>query len=91
MYIFIVLERPWLEDSYDQFEQRYMSQRYRCAVIFVDNSGCDCILGVIPFARELARAGTKVNTSFVTSRRLKSCVNAVYSPLSMLLSGHHRL
>ncbi|CAN6178253.1 unnamed protein product [Urochloa humidicola] len=30
------------------------------AVIFVDNSGADVILGILPFARELLRRGTKV-------------------------------
>ncbi|KAM0899461.1 hypothetical protein ACQ4PT_021318 [Festuca glaucescens] len=30
------------------------------AVIFVDNSGADIILGILPFARELLRRGTKV-------------------------------
>lgn len=33
---------------------------HKCAVIFVDNSGVDFILGVIPFARELLLRGTKV-------------------------------
>lgn len=33
---------------------------HKCAVIFVDNSGVDFILGVIPFARELLNRGTKV-------------------------------
>lgn len=30
------------------------------AVIFVDNSGSDVVLGILPFARELLRRGTKV-------------------------------
>lgn len=30
------------------------------AVIFVDNSGADIILGILPFARELLRRGTQV-------------------------------
>lgn len=33
---------------------------HKCAVIFVDNSGVDIILGVIPFARQLLARGTKV-------------------------------
>ena len=32
------------------------------AVIFVDNSGADIILGIMPFARELLRRGTQVCT-----------------------------
>lgn len=30
------------------------------AVIFVDNSGADIILGILPFARELLRHGAQV-------------------------------
>jgi hypothetical protein len=30
------------------------------AVIFVDNSGADVVLGILPFARELLQRGTKV-------------------------------
>lgn len=33
---------------------------HKCAVIFVDNSGADIILGILPFARELLIRGTKV-------------------------------
>lgn len=33
---------------------------HKCAVIFVDNSGVDIVLGVMPFARELLNRGTKV-------------------------------
>lgn len=32
------------------------------AVIFVDNSGADIVLGILPFARELLRHGTKVGS-----------------------------
>lgn len=35
------------------------------AVIFVDNSGADVILGVLPFARELLRRGTMVCLLFI--------------------------
>ncbi|EYC19298.1 hypothetical protein Y032_0024g1002 [Ancylostoma ceylanicum] len=53
-------ERPWLVDSYDDFKNSVESKSYNCAAIFVDNSGADFILGVIPFARELIRRGSKV-------------------------------
>ena len=33
---------------------------HRCAVVFVDNSGIDIILGIFPFARELLNNGTSV-------------------------------
>ncbi|KAK6766060.1 hypothetical protein RB195_025772 [Necator americanus] len=53
-------ERPWLIDSYDEFKKSLDSKPYHCAAIFVDNSGADFVLGVIPFARELIKRGTKV-------------------------------
>ncbi|CAI2356820.1 unnamed protein product [Caenorhabditis sp. 36 PRJEB53466] len=53
-----VEDRPWLFDGFDTFYQHH--KKYRSVLIFVDNSGCDYILGIIPFARELLRNGSKV-------------------------------
>ncbi|KAK5965626.1 Pantothenate kinase 4 [Trichostrongylus colubriformis] len=53
-------ERPWLIDTYDEFKSSLNSKPYNCAAIFVDNSGADFILGVIPFARELLKRGSRV-------------------------------
>lgn len=39
---------------------RFFSFLLQQAVIFVDNSGADIILGILPFARELLRRGTQV-------------------------------
>lgn len=33
---------------------------HKCAAIFVDNSGVDIVLGILPFARDLLLRGTKV-------------------------------
>jgi len=33
-------------------------------IIFVDNSGADIILGILPFARELLRRGSQVFQHF---------------------------
>lgn len=33
---------------------------HKCALIFVDNSGADFILGIMPFARQLLIRGTKI-------------------------------
>lgn len=35
-------------------------QPYRRALLFVDNSGADIALGMLPLARELLRRGTEV-------------------------------
>ncbi|CAI5455472.1 unnamed protein product [Caenorhabditis angaria] len=50
--------RPWLFDDFEKFNSRLPT--YRSILIFVDNSGCDYLLGVIPFARELLRKGKRV-------------------------------
>lgn len=57
---FLFLERPWLVDNLDEWIQRLRGKSHKCAAIFVDNSGMDIVLGVIPFALELLRRKTKV-------------------------------
>jgi uncharacterized protein with ATP-grasp and redox domains len=53
--------RPWLIDDCDAFISRITAQRaYRAACLFVDNAGFDIVLGMLPFARELLKQGTKV-------------------------------
>lgn len=48
-------------DDFDGWmKRRSCSNSYKCAVIFCDNSGADIILGVIPFARDLLKTGSKV-------------------------------
>lgn len=54
-------ERPWLQDNLDTWIERLeKGPVHQCAAIFVDNSGMDVLLGVLPFARELISRGTKV-------------------------------
>lgn len=55
-----IQERPWLIDCLDSWLNRIKGPPHSCAVIFVDNSGIDIILGVLPFARELLNRNTKV-------------------------------
>ena len=53
--------RPWLVDNLDHWVRRIASgPAYRCALLFVDNAGPDIVLGMIPFARDLLRRGTRV-------------------------------
>uniref|UniRef100_A0A8C6VZ08 4'-phosphopantetheine phosphatase n=1 Tax=Nothobranchius furzeri TaxID=105023 RepID=A0A8C6VZ08_NOTFU len=52
--------RPWLVDSYDQWLERLKGPPHKCALLFVDNSGVDIILGVMPLVRELLSRGTEV-------------------------------
>ncbi|XP_078498599.1 4'-phosphopantetheine phosphatase isoform X1 [Lissotriton helveticus] len=53
-------ERPWLVDTYSDWIERLKGPSHKCALIFVDNSGIDIILGVFPFVRELLSRGTEV-------------------------------
>ncbi|MHC4563651.1 MAG: ARMT1-like domain-containing protein [Planctomycetota bacterium] len=55
--------RPWLVDDYDRLADdlvQTLPAKWGKAVIFVDNAGCDFILGVMPLARELALVGVQV-------------------------------
>jgi hypothetical protein len=49
-----------LIDDFDRLTQRWLSDVYHKAVIFIDNAGSDFILGALPLARWLARRGTHV-------------------------------
>lgn len=53
--------RPWLHDDLDAWlDRRLNGLPYKCAVIFLDNSGYDVVLGILPFARNLLEQGTLV-------------------------------
>lgn len=60
------MQRPWRVDDFDLFKKRMLGckdqkiQPYRRALLFVDNSGADIVLGMLPLARELLRHGTEV-------------------------------
>lgn len=55
-----LVPRPWVIDDLDTFKLKWTKKSWKKAVIFVDNSGADIILGILPFARELLRRGTEV-------------------------------
>ena len=52
--------RPWSYDDFDALAARWAGPPHASAVMFVDNSGADVVLGMMPLARELARRGTRV-------------------------------
>ena len=57
--------RPWRVDTFDAFRDQMIqhtlkNRRYQRAIIFVDNSGADIVLGMLPLARELLQRGTEV-------------------------------
>ncbi|CAI7782267.1 unnamed protein product [Closterium sp. NIES-54] len=54
------MKRPWRVDDFDSFHQRWQHRPYGKALLFVDNAGADVVLGMLPLAREMLRAGTNV-------------------------------
>ncbi|KAL3015741.1 hypothetical protein AAZX31_06G173700 [Glycine max] len=58
--------RPWRVDDFDDFKERMLGTgdkkmpHHKRALLFVDNSGADIVLGMLPLARELLRRGTEV-------------------------------
>ncbi|OMO67679.1 hypothetical protein COLO4_30050 [Corchorus olitorius] len=60
------MQRPWRVDDFDLFKERMSGSKgkkprpHKRALLFVDNSGADVILGMLPLARELLRRGTEV-------------------------------
>lgn len=66
-------QRPWRVDDLDEFAEVWFGRSdlnehglgklkipYKRAMMFVDNAGADVVLGMLPFARELLRAGCEV-------------------------------
>ncbi|KAL6182431.1 hypothetical protein ACLB2K_043852 [Fragaria x ananassa] len=60
------MQRPWRVDDFDAFQKRMFGsgdkkpRPHKRALLFVDNSGADVVLGMLPLARELLRRGTEV-------------------------------
>ncbi|GFP92357.1 pantothenate kinase 2 [Phtheirospermum japonicum] len=60
------MQRPWRVDDFHLFKERMFGsaekkpRQYKRALLFVDNSGADIVLGMLPLARELLRRGTEV-------------------------------
>lgn len=55
-----LMPRPWVIDDLDAFKGKWGKKSWNKVVIFVDNSGADVVLGILPFARELLRCGSQV-------------------------------
>lgn len=57
-------------DDFDAFKERMLGSGdrkplpHKRALLFVDNSGADIVLGMLPLARELLRRGTEVWFAF---------------------------
>ncbi|KAK7864512.1 hypothetical protein R5R35_003123 [Gryllus longicercus] len=77
-----IQSRPWLIDCLDEWIDRLKGPPHRCAAIFVDNSGVDIILGVLPFARDLLQRGTQV---ILCANSAPALNDVTYSELQVLL------
>jgi len=76
--------RPWLLDGLDAWIERLTNGApYRCAVMFVDNAGCDVVLGMIPLARDLLRRGTDV---ILTANTTPTLNDITHDELSVMVA-----
>eukprot|EP00090_Calanus_glacialis_P034823 TRINITY_DN5891_c0_g1_i1.p1 TRINITY_DN5891_c0_g1~~TRINITY_DN5891_c0_g1_i1.p1 ORF type:complete len:780 (-),score=227.21 TRINITY_DN5891_c0_g1_i1:391-2730(-) len=75
--------RPWLMDDVDRWVERLKGPPHKCVCIFIDNSGGDFILGVLPFVEEMLRRKSCV----ILCANSRPILNDVtYAELSLLLS-----
>lgn len=68
-------------DDFDVFKERMLGAGdkkplpHKRALLFVDNSGADIVLGMLPLARELLRRGTEVR--FLRYKCFKYLINVL--------------
>eukprot|EP00216_Chloropicon_sp_CCMP2111_P003454 CAMPEP_0198238728 /NCGR_PEP_ID=MMETSP1446-20131203/4315_1 /TAXON_ID=1461542 ORGANISM="Unidentified sp, Strain CCMP2111" /NCGR_SAMPLE_ID=MMETSP1446 /ASSEMBLY_ACC=CAM_ASM_001112 /LENGTH=887 /DNA_ID=CAMNT_0043921195 /DNA_START=113 /DNA_END=2776 /DNA_ORIENTATION=+ len=92
--------RPWRVDSFDVFREEMLDRttthkRYRRAILFVDNSGADVLLGMLPLARELLTRGTEVvlaanslpAVNDITAKELRSLMQDVSKVCHIIRGG----
>ncbi|KAL4302945.1 hypothetical protein GQ457_10G019310 [Hibiscus cannabinus] len=78
-----LVPRPWVIDDLDIFKAKWSRKSWKKAIIFVDNSGADVILGILPFARELLKRGTQV---VLAANDLPSINDVTYHELVEIIS-----
>lgn len=78
-----LVPRPWVIDDLETFKMKWSKKSWKKAIIFVDNSGADIILGILPFARELLRRGTQV---VLAANELPSINDVTYTELFQIIS-----
>ncbi|GMT07404.1 hypothetical protein PENTCL1PPCAC_29578 [Pristionchus entomophagus] len=79
----VIPERPWLHDSLDEFLDETFNGSHKSIVVFVDNSGADVVLGVIPFAREFLKLGSQVT---IVSNLLPALNDITYGELEEVMA-----
>ncbi|XP_015965914.1 damage-control phosphatase At2g17340 [Arachis duranensis] len=78
-----LVPRPWVIDDLDKFKAKWSKKSWKKVIIFVDNSGADIILGILPFARELLRRGSQV---VLAANELPSINDVTYPELVEIIS-----
>ncbi|XP_020210406.1 uncharacterized protein At2g17340 isoform X2 [Cajanus cajan] len=78
-----LVPRPWVIDDLETFKINWSRKSWKKVIIFVDNSGADIILGILPFARELLRRGSQV---ILAANDLPSINDVTYSELIEIIS-----
>ncbi|GMI88384.1 hypothetical protein like AT4G35360 [Hibiscus trionum] len=78
-----LVPRPWVIDDLDTFKAKWSRKSWKKAVIFVDNSGADVILGILPFAREFLKRGIQV---VLAANDLPSINDVTYHELVEIIS-----
>jgi len=77
--------RPWLIDGLDAWISKVTSENpYKAAVVFVDNAGCDVIMGMIPLVRDLLQRGVKV---ILTANSYPSLNDIIHDELVPIIHG----
>ncbi|GMH02894.1 hypothetical protein Nepgr_004733 [Nepenthes gracilis] len=78
-----LVPRPWVIDDLDNFKLNWSKKSWKKAIIFVDNSGADIILGILPFVRELLKRQTQV---VLAANDLPSINDVTYHELIEIIS-----
>ncbi|CAH2051462.1 unnamed protein product, partial [Thlaspi arvense] len=78
-----LVPRPWVIDDLENFQAKWINKSWKKAVIFVDNSGADIVLGILPFAREMLRRGMQV---VLAANELPAINDVTYTELTEILS-----
>ncbi|TKY51962.1 Domain of DUF89 [Spatholobus suberectus] len=78
-----LVPRPWVIDDLETFKMKWSKKSWKKVIIFVDNSGADIILGILPFARELLRHGSQV---ILAANDLPSLNDVTYAELIEIIS-----
>jgi len=74
--------RPWFVDHADALITRLTTgSAWRRVLFFVDNAGADVTLGAVPWAREMARAGTRVTLAANSQPALNDITADELNPL----------